>query len=126
MVVLQCGVGVPVKLVIKVLFFFSFKTVGWEQRQWNRWDLATRVEGMDVAWAGMCFPGAAAFASAVCHTLRNLEKRSGVPEDPAKSAVPDCERASEGARRTPMRKKIHPRCRSSPNRHQSRMRVIVG
>ena len=66
-----------------------------------------------------------AFGLALCHTLRNLEKRSGAPEEPARSAGADGGRASGGRRRTPMRKKIHHRCRSSPSRHQSRMWAIV-
>ena len=72
-----------------------------------------------------CSSSGVAFGLAVCHTLRNLEKRSGDLEGTAESADADDERASEGRRRIPMRKKIHPRCRSSPSRHQSRMWGIV-
>lgn len=72
-----------------------------------------------------CFLSGVAFGLALCHTLRNLEKGCDVPEETAKSAGADDERASEGGRRIPMRKKIHPRCRSSLNRHQSRMCAIV-
>jgi hypothetical protein len=99
---------------VKVLFIKQFV---WEQRRWNRWDLVTRVEGMDEAWMDTYSLCAVSF-DFVCHTLRNLEKRTGAPEDAG-------ERASEGARRTLMRKRIHPRCRSSRSRHQSRMWVIV-
>ena len=58
---------------------------------------------MDEAWAGTCSVNAVAFGLAVCHMLRNLGRRPGVPGDLAKIADPDCERASEGSRRTPMR-----------------------
>ena len=96
-----------------------------EQRQWNRWDLVARVGGMDEARMDTCPSSGVVFDLALCHTLRNLEKRSGVPEEPARSAGADDERASGGRRRTPMRKKIHPRCHSSPSHHQSRMWAIV-
>lgn len=106
-------------LVKKLPTYRFFRVLVWEQRRWNQWGPATRVEGTDVVWTGGCPTSAVVFGLAVCHILQSLEKRSGVPDDP------DCERASGGGRRTPMRKKIHPHCRSSLSRHQSRMWVIA-
>ena len=115
--------SVPMKKLLR--FRFSHvKTRVWEQKRWNRWDLVTQVEGMEEAWMGTWSLNRAAFDLALCHMLRNVGKRSGVPEDPGRYAELDYGRASEGRHRTPMRKKIHPRCRSSPSRHQSRMRMI--
>jgi hypothetical protein len=102
--------------------FFLFKTRVWEQRRWNRWGLVTRIQETDNASTDTRSLSAAACSLVLCHASRNLRKRSGVPEDPAKPVDPACERASEGPCRTPMRKKIHPHSRSSPSRHKSRMR----
>ena len=108
--------------IMKLLKFF--KTRVWEQKRWNRWDLVTQVEGMDGAWMDAWRLSPAAFYLALCHALRNFGKRSGFPEDPAKCGDPVRERGSEGRHRTRMRKKIHPRYRSSPSRHRNRMWMI--
>ena len=103
---------------------FFFKTRVWGRMRLNRWDLVTQIEGVDEAWVDTWCLGPGAFDLALCHALRNFGKRSGVPKDPAKCGVPVHERASGERHRTLMRKKIHPRCRSSPSRHQSRMWVV--
>lgn len=118
----QCGVCSAQANGLSI--FFSFKAHVWEQRRWNRWGPVTRVQGADKARTdtrSLSAVGAVACGSALCHTSRNFGKRSGVPEDPAKSVDPACERASVGARQTPTRKKIHPRSRSSPSRHRCQM-----
>ena len=73
---------------------------------------------MDEAWTDSLSSRLDAFDLFLCHALRHLGKRSGVPEDHADRGR---ERGSEELHRTPMRKKIHPRCCSSPSRHPSRM-----
>lgn len=89
---------------------FFFKTRVWEQKRWNRWDLVARAEGMGEEWVDTWSLSRVAFDLALCHALRGLGERSGVPRAPGRR------RESEELHRIPMRM-IHPRYRSSPSRH---------